>query len=68
MKSLYSHPLLSMLAVQLLIAAIVALPEDGFQFYPWLRHTLKLWLNAVPQQYRTAPPAAAPMSADSKEP
>ena len=68
MNTLYSHPLLSMLAVQLLIAAIVALPEDGFQFYPWLRHTLKLWLNAVPQQYRTAPPAAAAIAADSKEP
>ena len=58
MNLLYSHPVLGILGAQLLIAAIVALPEDKFQFYPWFRHTLKLWLNAVPQQYRI--PAAPP--------
>ena len=56
------------LAVQLLTSAISSLPPDKFEFYPWFRHTLLQWLNAVPQQYRAPATSGSATSAPQKEP
>lgn len=32
-------------------AAVQSMPEDKFEFYPWLLHTLRLLTNSLPQKY-----------------
>ena len=51
--------LLIVLAIYVAIAAVNALPDPAtqkFEFYPWLYHTAKSLLNAVPPQYKSKIP------------
>lgn len=48
-----------------LMGAVNALPDrrEDFQFYPWLVHSLKNLINAVPPQYKRNLPPNLPPSA-----
>lgn len=54
---LHEHlTLITLIAIYVAIAAVNSLPDPAtqrFQLYPWLYHTCKTLLNAVPPVYKS---------------